>query len=177
MSINFQGAGHGADPKVHIFRQDSAPTDNVTVGDLWVDTTNDVLKRCTGTGPITFTSVEAGTFSGPFLKSIVIEDPTASENITFFFTDDAITITQVNEVLQGSSTPSVDWNIRHATARDAGSPNDVFTSDRTTTSTSGAETTSFNDATIPAGSWVWIITSAQSGTVDELAITIEYTVD
>lgn len=110
------------------------------------------------------------------LKSLVVEDPTSSENITFFFTDRAITIAQVNDVVQGT-TPSLTWNIRHATTRNSGSPNDLFSANRTTTSESGAETTTFADATIPAGSWVWLISSAESGTTDEFAVTIHYTVD
>lgn len=45
------------------------------------------------------------------------------------------------------------------------------------TLTTGSEVTSFNDATIPAGRWVWLETTAQSGTVGELSVSIEYTVD
>lgn len=111
-------------------------------------------------------------------KAITIEDPTSSEDITMFFTDDAITVTQLNAVLaNGSSTPSVTWTIRHSTDRSA-TGNEVVTSGTTTTSIStGSEVSSFNDATIPAGSWVWIETTAQSGTVPELSVSIEYTVD
>lgn len=107
-------------------------------------------------------------------KGITIESPTSSEDIGMFFTDVAITITQMNAVLRGSSTPSVTWTIRHNSDRSA-TGNEVVTSGTTTTSTTtGSEVTSFNDATIPAGSWVWLETTAQSGTVDELSVTIEY---
>lgn len=113
----------------------------------------------------------------PYVKSATVESPTSSEDITLFFTDDAITITQMNAVLRGSSTPSVTWTIRHNSDRSAAG-NEVVTSGTTTTSTTtGSEVISFNDATIPAGSWVWLETSAQSGTVDELNITLEYTRD
>jgi len=37
--------------------------------------------------------------------------------------------------------------------------------------------TTFNDATIVADSFVWLETTAKTGTVDELAITIVYTED
>jgi len=113
----------------------------------------------------------------PFIKGIGIESPGGSEDITMFFTDDAITITQMNAVLRGSSTPSVTWTVRHGSDRSA-TGTEVVTSGTTTTSTtSGSEVTSFNDATIPAGSWVWLETTAQSGTVDEINVTIEYTRD
>jgi hypothetical protein len=108
-------------------------------------------------------------------KNIVIESPSASENLTYFYTDKAITITKVADVLRGSSSPSVTYNIRYSTARDSGSPTNVFGSNRSVTSTSGSTTTSFTNASIPAGSWVWIITSATAGTVNEASIAITYT--
>jgi hypothetical protein len=109
-------------------------------------------------------------------KSITIESPTASEDITLFFTDDAITVTQLNAVSVGSS-PSVTYTIRHGTDRSAAG-NEVVTGGSTTTSTTtGNEVTSFNDATIPAGSWVWLETTATSGTVTNTNVTIEYTAD
>jgi hypothetical protein len=114
--------------------------------------------------------------STPFSKAITIESPTSSEDITLFFTDDAITITQLNAVCVGS-TPSVTYTIRHGSDRSA-TGNEVVTSGSTTTSTTmGDEVTSFNDATIAAGSWVWLETTAQSGTVGTVNITIEYTRD
>lgn len=114
----------------------------------------------------------------PFVKSITVESPTATEDLTLFFTDDAITITQLNAVLpNGTATPSVTYTIRHSTDRSAAG-NEVVTSGSTVTSvTTGAEVTSFNDATIPAGSWVWMETTAQSGTVPALHVSIEYTRD
>lgn len=110
-------------------------------------------------------------------KAVTIESPTATEDITLFFTDDAITVTQLNAVLRGSSTPSVTWTIRHSTDRNA-TGNEVVTSGTTTTSTTtGSVVTSFNDATIPADSWVWLETSASSGSVDELNVVVEFTID
>ena len=111
-------------------------------------------------------------------KTMSIEDPTNAENVSFFFTDKAITVIQVNDVVQGT-TPSLTRNVKHATARDTGSSNDLFSADRTTTSESGAETASFSggDATIPGGSWVWLESSAKSGTVDEFGISVRYTID
>lgn len=112
----------------------------------------------------------------PFFKGVTVESPTSSEDITLFFTDDAITVTQINAVCVGS-TPSVTWTVRHSTDRSA-TGNEVVTSGTATTSTTtGSEVTSFNDATIPAGSWVWLETTAQSGTVTSLNVTVEFTRD
>jgi hypothetical protein len=110
------------------------------------------------------------------VKGVSVESPTSSENLSLFYTDHAITITRVSDVVQGTS-PSVTYNIRHASTRNSGTPNNVFSANRTVTSTSGATTTTFNDATIPANSWVWLITSATSGTVNEVNVTIQYVQD
>jgi len=113
----------------------------------------------------------------PFNKSITIESPTGTEDITVWKTTENITITELNSVLLGSSTPSVTWTLRFASDRSA-TGNEVITSGTTVTSTTtGSTETTFNDATIPAGSWIWVETTAQSGTVDSLAISIEYTKD
>jgi hypothetical protein len=107
-------------------------------------------------------------------KAMVLERPIASDNISIFFTEVAITITQINDVIVGAT--SVAWNISHAPTRN-GSPNDIFAVDRITNSIIGSETTIFDDATIPAGSWVWYEASAIDGIPDALSITIEYTID
>jgi len=52
------------------------------------------------------------------LKGVTIESPTDTEDITLFFTDDAITITQLNAVSVGT-TPSVTYTIRHDPDRSA----------------------------------------------------------
>ena len=78
----------------------------------------------------------------------------------------------------GSATPSVTWTIRHHATDRSNAGNEVVTGGTTTTSTtSGDDVTSFNDATIPADSFVWLETTAQSGTVDELSVSMIYTID
>jgi hypothetical protein len=81
-------------------------------------------------------------------------------------------------VLIGAATPSVTWTIRHHATDRSAAGNEVVTGGTTTTSTtSGSDVVAFNDATIPADSFIWLETTAQSGTVTELHITIAYTVD
>lgn len=135
------------------------------------DALSQVLVRDGSTGYLKYKS--ALSFGGIQVKNITIESPTASENITMFFTTKAITITQINDVIKGST--SVTWNIKFASARDAGSPTSLFSSDRATTSVAGSSTTSFTNASIPANSWVWVTTSAIGGTPTELAVTLTYT--
>ena len=110
-------------------------------------------------------------------KAITVETPTATESISMFFTAEAVTITKMVAVLTGSATPSVTWTIRHDPDRSA-TGNEVVTSGTTTTSVStGSVVTSFNDATIPANSFVWLKTTAMSGTVTSLGITLIYDKD
>ena len=53
-----------------------------------------------------------------------------------------------------------------------------MTGGRTTTSTTtGDVITTFNNAAIPANSYVWLTTTAVSGTVNTYHLTITYTVD
>lgn len=109
-------------------------------------------------------------------KAITIEAPTASEDISMFFTERAITITEIRAVIRGS-TPSLTWTIRHAASR-AAVGTEVVTGGTTTTSqTTGDDVTSFDDATIPADSFVWLETTARTPVVNELSVTIVYTVD
>lgn len=110
-------------------------------------------------------------------KSITVLNPGATEDDSMFFTDIAITVQKMVAVLTGSSTPSVTWTLRHSTDRSAAG-NEVVTSGTTTTSTTtGSVVTTFNDATIPANSFVWLETTAQSGTVGSINISVQYTKD
>lgn len=138
-------------------------------GEICVDTTSKTVNFHDGTAERVLV--------GEYSKSITVEDPTSSEDISIFFTNKAITVTEMRAVLVGSATPSVTWTIRHGTDR-SGTGAEVVTSGTTTTSTTtGSDVISFNDATIVADSFVWLETTAQSGTVDEINITIFYTVD
>lgn len=109
-------------------------------------------------------------------KNMTLESPvTASENFGMLEMPVAITITSVKVVLVGSS-PSVTYNLAFGTDRTSGT--NVFTSGQTVTSTTTGTTASgFNDATVPAGSFIWLTTSAASGTITQFQIRITYTED
>lgn len=126
----------------------------------------------------TMLNVEDGAKPKPTLsKGITVEAPTAAEDLSMFFTPVAITVTKIVAVLVGSATPSVTWTLRHSTDRSAAG-NEVVTGGTATTSVStGSVVTSFDDATIPADSFVWLETTAQSGTVGQVTVTAIYTED
>lgn len=111
-----------------------------------------------------------------YSKTISIESPTSSENITLFHTDFAITITKVHAVVRGS-TPSVTFQMPHGNDRSASGTNLFSASQSISSTTAGTEYTSFNDATLASDEMLWLTTSASSGTVSELSVTIYYTID
>ncbi|KKL58160.1 hypothetical protein LCGC14_2228160, partial [marine sediment metagenome] len=109
---------------------------------------------------------------------LIVEDPDGSEDITMGFTEVAITASEIRAVLIGSATPSVTWTIRHHATDRNNAGNEVVTGGTVTTSTTaGSDVTAFDDATIPADSHIWLETTAKSGTVTEIAITMIATED
>ena len=158
----------------HHYISSATPGDtDVVVGSLYVDKDDGKVYRCTSLSPIVFTEITLVSDS----KSITVESPTATENLSIFFTNKAITITEIRAVLVGSATPSVTWTIRHGTDRSATGTEVVTGGTTTTSTTTGSDVTSFNDPTIVADAFVWLKTTAKSGTVTELQITIVYTED
>lgn len=138
-------------------------------GEVCVDTTSKTINFYDGAVEKVLTPIQS--------KSITIESPTSAEDISLFYTDDAITITKIVAVLVGSATPSVTWTLRHGTDRSATGTEAVTSGTTTTSITSGSVVTSFNDATVVADAFLWIETTAQSGTVGQINITVFYTQD
>lgn len=113
-----------------------------------------------------------GDVGPPSPRGFSVENPTSTESIPLFKTDSEIVISKLFAVLVGSSTPSVTWTIRYDTDVSA-TGTEVVTSGTTTTSTTTGDTvSSFDNDTIAAGNWVWLETTAQSGTVNWLNVTI-----
>lgn len=131
----------------------------------------------TDTQTLTNKTLTSDTNKLRYSKTLVVEDPTSAEDISFFFSNRAITVTEMRAVLVGSATPSVTWTIRHGTDRSAAGAEVVTSGTTTTGTTSGSDVVSFNDATVVADSFVWLETTAKSGTVDEIQVTIFYTED
>ncbi len=109
-------------------------------------------------------------------KNIAIESPDSSEDLSWFFTPLAITVTEVTSVSVGS-TPSTTISIMHNTNRSSAGNNVLTAATATTSTTTGDNPAIGGDTTIPADSFVWLETSAQSGTVDILIVSLTYTED
>lgn len=101
---------------------------------------------------------------------ITVESPTNAENIAFAFTTSARTISKVIAVVKGSS-PSVTYNIGYGT--DVTSLTNVTTTPSAVTNTTTGTTATLNNTSIPANGYLVFTTSAQSGTVTWIHVTVE----
>lgn len=111
---------------------------------------------------------------------LTIDDVADSMDYAVGFVDAAFTITEIRIVHAGSglSSPDIDVDVRHSTDRSAAGNQVDTTALTVTSSTSGDSFTSgFEDATVPADSWIWIETSSKSGTTDNLELVIIGTYD
>lgn len=109
--------------------------------------------------------------------SITLESPSDTEDVGWTFVEKAITVSEIRAVLVGSDTPSVTWTIRFNSDRSAAGTEVVTGGTTTTSTTTGSDVTALDDATIPADSFIWIETTAQSGTVTQLHVTFVFTED
>ncbi len=110
----------------------------------------------------------------PKPKGVWVESPTATEKIQLFFNPIAWTLTEIRSVLPGaSSTPSCTFSIRYGTDVSGAGTEVVTGGIATTSTTTGDSTTAFTNATLPAGNFVWITTTATSGTIPALSVTLE----
>lgn len=136
---------------------------------MWVDDENKFLRH-TGSAwvEVALEKVHSKTFS--------ILNPTASENLTVMYAENALTITKLVAVARGTS-PSVTWTLRKNSSRAAAGTEVVTGGTTTTNTTTGQTVTTFNSASIPASNFLWFATTASSGPTTELSITIEYTED
>lgn len=104
------------------------------------------------------------------VKGASLLAPNSTEDIVFFYSDAAITISKVIIAVTGGG--SIDWNIR-ASATRAGAGDDVFSSDQTD---SGAEViTSLDTTSFVADRYYRFIISGTSGSIDDVHVSIFYT--
>jgi hypothetical protein len=106
--------------------------------------------------------------------AIEIENPSATERIQWFRVYVPTTVNEINAVLQGSSTPSVTFSVRYDADRSAVGT-ELLTGGRVLTNVTTGVSYAPDVTTIPADVWVWVQTTAQSGTVLELHIAMDLT--
>lgn len=105
---------------------------------------------------------------------IEIENPTASERILWFRTYVVTTVNEINAVLNGSLSPSVTFTVRFDADRSAVGT-ELLTGGRVLTNTTNGVSYVPDVTEIPADVWVWLQTTAQSGTVLDMLVGMDLT--
>ncbi|UCE60479.1 MAG: hypothetical protein JSU63_01775 [Phycisphaerales bacterium] len=163
-----------------VVMQGSPTITTPTIGDF-SNATHD-HESSAGGGTLSAAAVGSGTLSGDRLaaknktitKIVYIEDPTATDSFPIAFVPDDVTLSQVRGV---TDQGTVDFNIEHrATNTPDVAGTDTLSSDLQATS-SGASSSSFSDATVPAERWLNFNASAVAGSPGKLWVAIEYTID
>ena len=145
---------------------------DLELGELALNTYDGKLytkKSVSGTESIVDLSASSAASSAP--KALTIINPTGAENAVLFFATSGITFSQIRSTVKGTS-PSVTFSIRYGTDTSAAGTEVVTGGVTCTNTTTGVSTTSFNNATVPANNFVWLTTSAVSGTVTQLAVSL-----
>lgn len=106
-------------------------------------------------------------------KSITIELPQDSENLTLFYTTKIITVSELASIVSGTS-PSQDWSMRFGPDRDDIGTELINGGSTTADVNAGLVETNIDNAVIPANSWVWLTTATQLGTVNRFHVTMTY---
>lgn len=145
----------------------TGPTEINSTGEIGVETNplNGAFNFYNG-------SAEAS-ISPVITKTWVVTSPTSSENFGAVNFPFAVTVDSIVCVLRGSSTPSVTINFAHGLDRSSGA--NLLTSGQAITNTTTGQrfgASSFSDATLAKGEFIWLTSSAQSGTVNELSVTM-----
>ena len=104
-----------------------------------------------------------------------LESPDGAEDFDVGRFPYGITIKKVTAHVVGSS-PSVTIDPKFGSDRSAAGTSILSSATAITNTTTGQVITSFGDATIPAGSTIWLETTAQTGTVTTLCLLIEFEV-
>lgn len=108
-------------------------------------------------------------------KAIAIPSPTSTDNVTLFLTSNEIIINTVASVLQGIANSNVVFKIQSAASRSNTNPKQLVTNGIICANINeGVITTTFDQATINANSWVWLTTSFANGGTTEIAVTMEF---
>lgn len=108
---------------------------------------------------------------------LTIDDLADSLNYDIGFVGAAFTVAEIRAVHFGSglSSPSVVATVKHGTDRTIGTTIEAVTATSSTTGTS--VTSSFDDATVPANSFIWVETGSKSGTTANFTIIVRGTYD
>ena len=104
-------------------------------------------------------------------KSITIPYPTSNENIIIFYNNSNLVISNVRSIVSGI-TPNITYSIKSGSNRNISDIIHIANNIVTNTTIGNVATISSN--TINNGVWLWLETSALSGTVNTFTISMEF---
>ena len=102
-----------------------------------------------------------------------LANPQANDRRILLRAPQAQTISRVDAVLTGGTSPSVSFSLRHGA--DVSAAGTAATTDpiTVTSTTTGSASTSFQSPIFPAGHWLWLEVTAASGNPLGLTVSIE----
>ncbi len=103
---------------------------------------------------------------------ITVECPRLNDNFTLLFTSVEITIQQLNFVLGGTTSLTV--FVRFDADRSLAGTAVINAGTVVTDTTTGQEVLVFDNAVIPAGSWVWVEFAAITDAPGEVNVSVVY---
>jgi hypothetical protein len=104
---------------------------------------------------------------------VSIASPQLNEKRILLRAPQALTISRVDAVLSGGTSPSVSLSLRHGA--DVSATGTAVTTDpiTITSTTTGSASTSFQAPEIAEGHWLWLQVTAVSGSPSGLTVSIE----
>jgi len=106
-----------------------------------------------------------------FHKTFTVEEPSVSEKIIFIRFDVAVVITKLVFLIKGAS-PNRTVIMRHGTDISVTGTAVITAGTVVTNTTTGQTVTTFDSASLSAGEYLWLTTTAGSGTVTELEVNV-----
>lgn len=179
--VTYSDAFAVADAKGFIYDMNSLFTGTVTGMRFRVEPTGAIFTGNSGLnyfpGTIPGTIAPGGSYDSAGLpisaapKAMSVQLPVLNDEVSLFFNKTAITISQINSVVRGTS-PSATWSLFQAATRN-GAPTTVVAGVVTNVQTN-LSTVSFANPAIPADRWVWLKVTATTGTVLELGVSLNF---
>lgn len=109
----------------------------------------------------------------PRVKALTITSPSDSEKVVLFYATEPVVIQEIRSVVTGV-TPSATFSIRFGPDVSL-TGTEVKTGGITVTNTTtGLSTTTLDNPSIPGGVFIWLTTTATSGTVDLLNVSLAF---
>jgi len=105
-------------------------------------------------------------------KHLKLESPAVAGEESSFYTENGFTVSRIVASIRGSGGPSVTWTIKFASTRDAAGTEVIVGGVTTNDVSDGSSIIMFDNAAIPADSFVWLEVTAKAGTVEELDVTL-----